>query len=148
MRGSSPRMTVRTRLAVLTFRRARPRSLRTAQTLESLCHAEYANVVEAAADDLHADRKSARAKAAVDRDGGIFRHVPGHGITDMLEWFCGIVDRGGEFGGKIHHWRHRRNHVIEIGEQFCRCRSDRHGGVKTPDHVNARQLRTSFGPFV
>src|SRR5258708_1700094 len=148
MRGSSPRMTVSSLLTVLTFRRALPRPWRTAQALERLGNAEHAEIVEAAADDLHADRKSARAKAAVDRNGGIFRHVPRHSVADMLERFCGIVDRGGEFGGEIHYRRHWRNHVIEIGEQFCRCRPDRHGGVKTPDHVDAREFRTGFRPFV
>jgi len=38
-------------------RHLRPRPLRAAQGLKRLGHAEYADVVEAAADDLHADRK-------------------------------------------------------------------------------------------
>src|SRR5437899_12060626 len=105
MAGTSPAMT--DSLNHHFARRARPRPLRTAQALERLRHAEHAEIVEAAADDLHADRKSAVAKAAVDRHGGIFRHVPRHSVADMLERFCGIVDRGGEFGREIHHRRHR-----------------------------------------
>ena len=51
--------------------------------------------------------------AAVDRDRRILRHVPGHGVADVLERPVGIVDRGGELGGKIHHRRHRRNHIVD-----------------------------------
>jgi hypothetical protein len=39
--------------------RARPRPLRTPHGLERLCHGEHAEIVEAAADDLDADWKTA-----------------------------------------------------------------------------------------
>src|SRR5258705_5610890 len=57
----------------LFLRRARPRPLRTAHGLERLRHGQHAEIVEAAADDLDADRKTACAKAAIDRSGRIFR---------------------------------------------------------------------------
>src|ERR1700720_1010759 len=98
MRGSSPRMTVSICRAVLFLRRHRPRLLRPAQALERLGHAEHADIVEAAPDNLHADRKTAFTEAAIDRGRRIFRHVPGHSVADVLERICGIVDRGGEFG--------------------------------------------------
>src|SRR5260370_15192544 len=97
MRGSSPRMTVSTRLAVLTFRRARPRPLRTAQALESLCHAQHADGPEAAARDMHADPKSAPAKAARDRGGGDFRHRPRHSVAARHAPLSGVLEPGGEF---------------------------------------------------
>src|SRR5882757_5785650 len=75
------------------FRRRRPRPLRAAQALERLRHSEHTEIVEAAADNLHADRKTAGAKAAVDRGRRIFRHVPRHGVSDVLERPFGIVDR-------------------------------------------------------
>src|SRR5258708_15011479 len=112
MRGSSPRMTISASRAVLIFRRHRPRSLRPAQGLERLRHSEYAEIVEAAADDLHADRKTAGVKAAVDRHGWIFRHVPRHGVADVFEWLVGIVDRGGQLGFEVHHRRYRRNQIV------------------------------------
>src|SRR6202049_1732332 len=103
MRGSSPRMTIRVRYAVLTLRRPRPRPLPATQALERLRHAEHAEIVEAAADDLDADRKAPGAEAAIDRGGRVFRHVPRHGVGDVLERPVGIVGWRGEFGGEIHH---------------------------------------------
>src|SRR3984893_6030391 len=76
------KMDARVRPAPDNLRRLRPRLRRPPQALERLGHAEHAEIVEAAADDLHADRKAAFAEAAVDRGGRIFRHVPGHGIAD------------------------------------------------------------------
>src|ERR1700680_4506256 len=64
--------------------RARPRPLRAPQGFERLRHSKYAEIVEAAADDLHADRKSTFAEAAVDRHRRIFRHVPRHRVADVL----------------------------------------------------------------
>src|SRR2546430_17640566 len=113
MAGTSPAMTGFIEPSFC--RRAGPWPLRAAQAFERLRHAKHAVIVEAAADDLHADRKSAFAKAAIDRHGRIFRHVPRHGVADMLERFCGIVYPGSEFGREIHHPRHRRNQVSEIG---------------------------------
>src|SRR5215470_8808402 len=78
---------------VLLLRRRRPRLLRAAQAFEGLGHCQHAAVVEAAADDLHADRETRRVISAIDRDGRILRHVPGHGVSDMLERLVGIVDR-------------------------------------------------------
>src|SRR3979490_1774289 len=123
MRGSSPRMTTVPR-AVLNWRRHRPRPLRAAQALERLRHSEHAEIVEAAADDLHADRKTAATNAAMYRDGRIFRHVPRHGVADVLERLVGIVYRRGYLGCEIHHWRHRRDHIVDIGKQLCRRRSN------------------------
>src|ERR1700681_1681401 len=114
MRGSGPRMTISVRRAVLLLRRTGPRLLRPAQALERLRHAEHAEIVEAAADDLDADRKALGAKTAIDRDSRIFRHVPRHGVADVLERFCGIVYGGSAFGSEIHYRRHRRDDVIEI----------------------------------
>src|SRR5258705_12483599 len=74
------------------FRRTRPRPLRTAQALERLRHAEHAEIVEAAAADLHADRKSPRANAPVDRPGWIFRQFPRNGVAAIVEWFSAAVD--------------------------------------------------------
>ena len=65
--------------------------------------------------------------AAIDRDGRVLRHVPRHGVADVLERLCGIVERGGEFGREVHHRRYRRDHIIEIAEQFCGRGADRHG---------------------
>src|SRR5258707_14975898 len=49
----------RVRCVVLTLRwRARPRPLRAPQALERLGHSEHAEIVEAAADDLDADRET------------------------------------------------------------------------------------------
>src|SRR4051812_41109858 len=42
----------------LFLRRHRPRLLRAAQAIERLGHAEYAEIVKTAADDLNADRKA------------------------------------------------------------------------------------------
>src|SRR6202451_4785207 len=89
MAGTSPAMTVFGDRVLL--RRRRPRLLRPAQALERLRHREHAEIVEAAADDLDADRKTLGAKTAIDRDSRIFRHVPRHCIGDVLERFCGIV---------------------------------------------------------
>src|SRR5262245_8834996 len=50
----------------LLLRRRGPRLLRPAQALECLGHAEHADVVKTAADDLHADRKTVLVVAAVD----------------------------------------------------------------------------------
>src|SRR4051812_30327705 len=80
----------------LYLRRRRPRLLRPAQSLECLRDPQHADVVEAAADDLHADRKTFCVVAAVDRGRRILRHVPGHGVADVLERLFGIVDRGGQ----------------------------------------------------
>src|ERR1700751_1229117 len=70
---------------LLPSRRTRPRSLRLPQAFERFGHSEHADVVETAADDLHADRKARRVVATIDRQGRIFRHVPGNGIADMFE---------------------------------------------------------------
>jgi hypothetical protein len=43
-------------------RRAGPRLLRPAQALKSLGHAKHADIVKAAADDLHADGKTLASK--------------------------------------------------------------------------------------
>jgi hypothetical protein len=70
-------------------------------SLERLRYAEHAEVVEAAADDLNADRKAAFAEAAVDRGGRIFRHVPRHGVADVLERFCGSLIGEAKSAGEI-----------------------------------------------
>src|SRR6185295_19982133 len=49
-----------------------PRPLRAAQAFEGLGHAEHAEVVEAAANDLHADRKALGVVTAIDRDRRVF----------------------------------------------------------------------------
>src|ERR671921_386428 len=85
----------------LSDRRSRPRPLRSSQGLKRLRHSEHAEVVEAAADDLYSDWKALLVIATIDRDGGVFRHVPRNGIGDVLERFFGIVERGGEFGGEF-----------------------------------------------
>src|SRR5690242_11342618 len=102
MGGSSPRMTIEVVAPALFPRRAWPGLLRPAQALERLPHGEHAEVVEAAADDLDADREAVGIIAAIDRQRRILRHVPRHGIGDVLERFCGIVERGGELGAKLH----------------------------------------------
>src|ERR1700760_3958060 len=76
MRGSSPRMTIEDVERLLLLRRARPWLLRAAQAFKRLGHREHAEIVKAAADDLHADRESLRVITAVDRHGRILRHVP------------------------------------------------------------------------
>src|SRR4051794_15846808 len=53
------------------LRRLRPRLLRPAQSLERLGHAEYAEIIEALPDDLHADRKTLPVIAAIDRSGRV-----------------------------------------------------------------------------
>src|SRR5258708_11606253 len=98
MAGTSPAMTG----SELFLRRRRPRPLRTAQAFERLGHAEHAEVVEAAAHDLHADRETLLVVAAIDRGGRVLRHVPRHGVADVLKRFCRVVDRGGELGGGNH----------------------------------------------
>src|SRR6478752_5250726 len=55
----------------LCVRRRGPRPLRAAQAFEGLGHAEHAEIVEAAADDLHADRETLGVVAAIDRDRGV-----------------------------------------------------------------------------
>src|SRR5215831_15973971 len=107
MRGSSPRMTVEY-VATLLRRRTRPWPLRAAQAFKSLRQRENAVIVEAAADDLDADRETGLVIAAVDRHRGIFRHVPCHGVGDVLERLCGVIDGRGELGSELHHRRHRR----------------------------------------
>src|SRR5690348_8395882 len=81
----------------LVGRRRRPRPLRAAQALERLGHAEHADVVEAAADDLDADGKTLNIEAAVDGDGGVLRHIPRYGIADVLEWPHRVVGGRGPF---------------------------------------------------
>src|ERR1700746_1828336 len=81
--GTSPAMT--TLIEKLPLRRVRPRFLRAAQALERLGHCQHAEIVEAAADDLHADREALGVIAAIDRHGGIFGHVPWHRVADVLE---------------------------------------------------------------
>src|SRR5215468_710490 len=93
--AASPRAGMR---GVLPLRRAWPRSLRIAQAFEGLTEREHADVVEAAADDLHADRKAVLVIGAVDGEGRIFRHVPRHGVADVLERLFGIVEGGSVFG--------------------------------------------------
>src|SRR3954469_16792379 len=93
--------------ATLFRRRDRPRLLRAAQAFERLGHAEHAEIVEAAADDLHADRETFAVVTAIERDRGIFGHIPRHGKADVLERLVGVVDRRGEFGREVHDWRHR-----------------------------------------
>src|SRR5262245_316326 len=100
MRGASPRMT--TMLSSL-LRRLGPRRLLTAQALERLSHRQHAKVVEAASDDLHADRKAVLIVAAIDRERRVFRHVPRHRVADVLERFVGIVERRSKFRRKIHY---------------------------------------------
>ena len=50
-------------------------------------------LLEAAADDLDADRKALLVIAAVDRQRRILRHIPRHGKADVLERLCRIVER-------------------------------------------------------
>src|SRR5215470_8889656 len=45
---------------------------------------EHAEIVEAAADNLYADREAVGVVAAVDRHGRVLRHVPRHGVADVL----------------------------------------------------------------
>src|SRR5215813_5030147 len=71
--------------APLLPRRRRPGPLRAAEALERLGHCEHADVVEAAADDLHADGKALCVVSAIDGDGGVFRHIPWYGVADVLE---------------------------------------------------------------
>src|SRR4051794_28553799 len=143
---TSPAMTKVSRN--LRLRRRGPRPLRAAQAFERLGHAEHTEIVETAADDLYADRKALRVVTAIDRDRRIFRHIPRHSKSNVLERPVRIVDRSGEFGGEIHHRRDRRNHVVEVAEQFRGRGADRHRGVETSDDVDAGKLRGGFGPFV
>ena len=64
MAGTSPAMT-----ECLLCRRARPGLLCAAQALERLGHAEHADIVEAAADDLRADGKAVGVEAACEVTG-------------------------------------------------------------------------------
>src|SRR6266403_6316974 len=80
MAGTSPAMTA----SELFLRWRGPRPLRAAEAFERLGHAEHAEIVEAAADDLHADREALRVITAIERDRGIFGHIPRHGIADVL----------------------------------------------------------------
>src|SRR5215813_14854886 len=91
----------------LLLRRRGPRLLRAAQAFKRLGHGEHADVVEAAADDLHADREAVIVVSAIDRHGRVLRHVPGHGEADMLERLLGIVEGGGELRREVHYWRDR-----------------------------------------
>src|SRR5215475_10552054 len=86
----------------LLFGRAWPRLLRAAQSLEGLGHGEHAEIVEAAADNLYADREAVGVVAAVDRHGRVLRHVPRHGVADVLEGLVGIVDWGSELRIEFH----------------------------------------------
>src|SRR6185312_8175738 len=123
MAGSSPAMTAAVMPSLL--RRRRPRPLRAAQALERLGHAEQAEIVEAAADNLHADRKTLFVITAIDGDGRVLCHIPWHGIADVLERLVGIVDRCGELGREVHDRRYRRDHVVKFVEQFCGGGADR-----------------------
>src|ERR1700732_4794537 len=78
-------------MTMILTRHPRPRPLRVSQAFERLGHAEHADVVEAAPDDLYADRKALRVITPVDRDGRVFGHVPRHGVADVFERSAGIV---------------------------------------------------------
>src|SRR5215471_14359541 len=118
---------------VLRLRRARPRPLRTAQAFESLTEREHADVVEAAADDLHADRKAVLVIAAVDGEGRIFRHVPRHGVADVLERLFGIVEGGSVFGREADNRRDRRDDIVQVAKELSGSGADRHSGVEASD---------------
>src|SRR5437868_228814 len=87
------RQEARPGMTALIFRRLWPRPLRAAHGLEGPRHSQHADVVEAAADNLHADRETRLVITAIDRERGVFRHIPRHRVADMLERFCRIVDR-------------------------------------------------------
>src|SRR5579872_3541972 len=125
------------RSTLSTIRHARPRPLRAPQAFKRLAHAEHTEIVEAAADNLHADRKARCVVSAIDQIGGIFRHVPWNRVSDMLERAFGIVEGSGEFGVKFHHRRDRRNHVIQIGKELCGRGADRHGGIEAAHDIDA-----------
>src|SRR5215469_16547897 len=104
MAGTSPAMTMQ-----LFFGWCRPRPLRATQALERLRHRQHAEVVKAAADDLHANRKALGVVATIDRYRRILGHIPRHGVADMLERLVGIVDGRSELGAEIDDGRDRRN---------------------------------------
>src|SRR3954471_1920455 len=97
---------------LLAYRRNWPRPLLAAQTFEGLGKSEHADIVEAAADDLQADWKALGIVAGIDRDRRVLRHVPRHGVSDVLERRLRIVDGGGELRRKLHAGRRRRDDVV------------------------------------
>src|SRR5947208_6586329 len=115
MAGSSPG---HARSMSLLLRRRGPWPLRAAQAFERLGHAEHAEIVETAADDLHADRETLGVVTAIERDRGIFGHIPRHGKADVLERLVGVIDRRGELGGEVYHRRYRRDHIVKVAEQL------------------------------
>ena len=66
-------------------RRQRPGPLRAAQGLPGAAQAQHAEIVEALADDLQADRQALAGVARVHRSGGLLRHVEGDRVADVLE---------------------------------------------------------------
>src|SRR5580692_699754 len=71
-----------------------------AHRLEGGSDAQHAEIVEAAADNLHADRQALVAIAAIDRERRLLRHVEGDGEADMRKRIERIVTRRGKLGGE------------------------------------------------
>src|SRR5262249_3360754 len=75
------------------FWRLRPCPLWAPGRLEPACQPQDAEIVEAAAGNLQADRLALTGIAAVDRSGRLLAHVVGHGEGDVLERPRHVVGR-------------------------------------------------------
>src|SRR5580704_2400417 len=71
-----------------------------AHRLEGGSDAQHAEIVEAAADNLHADRQALVTIAAIDRHDRLLRHVEGDSETDVGKGIERIVARRRKLGGK------------------------------------------------
>ena len=73
--------------------RLRPIRDRAARGFPCLGKIQHAMIVEAAADDLHADRQAGLRERRIDRDRRLLGEIPRHREADVLERVLGIVAR-------------------------------------------------------
>ena len=94
-------------------RRLRP-GARCAQAhrLEGRGNAQHAEIVEAAADDLQADRQALVAVPAIDRRRRLLRHVEGDRAADVRKGIERIFAWRGDLGRKRRDRRRRQDHEI------------------------------------
>ena len=97
---------------------------------------------------LHADRKTAGAVAAVQRDRRLLAHVERQRESDVLERPRGVVQRAGELGGEADDGAHRREHEVEALRRGDGGIADRAHLAVASEHLFAAQCRAARGPLV
>ena len=126
--------------------RLRKRRQRRAQLLPEPRQPQHAEIVEAAAGDLQADRQALRRHPGRHRDRRLVRHIRRQSEADMLEGPGRIVDRRGQLRRIARHRRNRRDHEIEGRALLQRRIADRDHLAHAAIDARARSALAALRP--